>query len=43
MAKHNKHDYPEIVEKVMLENLRLKNSVTKLGQEYNLRARQIDK
>lgn len=35
IAKEKKDDWPEIVEKVMIENLRLKNSVTALGEQYN--------
>lgn len=32
MGKAKKSDWPEIVEKVMIENLRLKYSVTALGE-----------
>lgn len=35
MGKLKKEDWGEIVEKVMIENLRLKSSVTALGEEYN--------
>ena len=34
-----KNDWPQIVEKVMIENLRLKDSVTALGEEYNQKLR----
>jgi hypothetical protein len=35
IGKAKKNDWGEIVEKVMIENLRLKSSVTALGEEYN--------
>ena len=38
-GKGTKNDWPEIVEKVLVENLRLKNSVTALGEEFNMRLR----
>ena len=38
-GKGIKSDWPEIVEKVLVENLRLKNSVTALGEEFNMRLR----
>jgi hypothetical protein len=38
-GKATKNDWPEIVEKVLVENLRLKNSVTALGEEFNMRLR----
>ena len=34
-----KDDWGDIVEKVMIENLRLKSSVTALGEEYNNKMR----
>lgn len=39
MGKAKKDDWGEIVEKVMIENLRLKSSVTALGEEYNQKLR----
>jgi len=38
-GKGKKEDWPEIVEKIVIENLRLKNSVTALGEEFNMRLR----
>ena len=39
MGKAKKADWAEIVEKVMIENLRLKYSVTALGEEFNQQLR----
>ena len=39
IGRNKKEDYGEIVEKVMIENLRLKYSVTALGEEYNQKLR----
>jgi hypothetical protein len=39
LGRQKKADWAEIVEKVMIENLRLKSSVTALGEEYNQKLR----
>lgn len=39
LGREKKADWAEIVEKVMIENLRLKSSVTALGEEYNQKLR----
>lgn len=39
IGRNKKNDYAQIVEKVMIENLRLKYSVTALGEEYNQKLR----
>lgn len=35
MGKKQKFNYEEIIEKVMIENLRLKHSIQTIGSEYN--------
>ena len=39
IGRAKKADWAEIVEKVMIENLRLKYSVTALGEEFNQQLR----
>ena len=39
IGKARKSDWGEIVQKVMIQNLRLKSSVTALGEQFNLQMR----